>query len=90
MIKSCEVLSYNPYSNILAFKYDDLIIQISINKKLDKAIRYVNIKFENNDYFLTDEDVTKDVKSSKKIIAKEIELEVKEEQVSAQDVENVL
>lgn len=70
MIKQCEVLSYNPYSKILAFKYGKENVQITIDKALDKNIKIVNIKLENNKYLLTDEKENKEeiVKSKNKNI----------------------
>jgi hypothetical protein len=70
LIKQCEVLSYNPYSKILAFKYGKENVQITIDKALDKNIKIVNIKLENNKYLLTDEKENKEeiVKSKNKNI----------------------
>jgi hypothetical protein len=67
LIKQCEVLSYNPYSNVLAFKYDGLNIQITIDKQLDKKVRNVYIKFENNTYTLSDE---KEIEKQEKVKVK--------------------
>ena len=84
MIKQCKVLFYNQFSNVLAFKFSDLDVQITINEKLDSKVRTVNVKFEDNCYSLTDEEETKEIKISKKYDINKS----KEQHVSTVDVEN--
>ena len=69
MIIECNVLSYNPHSNILAFVYQNKNIQITIDKKLDKDIKKVNIKYENGSYCITSEKerLKNSLKKTKKI-----------------------
>ena len=69
MIIECNVLSYNPHSNILAFVYQNKNIQITIDKKLDKDIKKVNIKYENGSYCIASEkEILKNsLKKTKKI-----------------------
>lgn len=55
MIIECNVLSYNPHSNILAFVYQNKNIQITIDKKLNKDIKTVSVKFENGSYYIVNE-----------------------------------
>lgn len=68
MIIECNVLSYNPHSNILAFVYENKNIQITIGEKLDKDIKKVNIKYENGGYCVVSEKEDKEVKSKFKKI----------------------
>jgi len=46
--KSCRVLFYNKYSNILAFDFDGISVQTTVTKPLDIKSGYIDIQYTGN------------------------------------------